>query len=116
MTIDPITALNDEIEACKSAIDDMVPLGKRRAEAEREYRVKKAERILYEREHNHTPVTIIEDIVRGYPPIATLAYTRDCAEVEEGANREAVLYHKKNIDALREQIAREWSEAGQSWT
>lgn len=116
MTLDPVTALNDEIEACKRAIDDMVTLGKKRAEAEREYRIKKAERILFERDHNHTPVSIIADIVKGYPPIADLAFKRDCAEVEERANIEAALYHKKNIDALREQIAREWNEAGQSWT
>lgn len=92
-------------------ISDMHSLGAKRAEAERRYRIAKRKRILYERDHNKTPVSIIADIVKGYEDIAQLAFERDCAQTEYDANYEAILYWKKRTDVLREQMAREWSRA-----
>lgn len=92
------------------ALDRMAALGAAKAEAERQYRIAKRVRIVWER-GNGTPVTIIGDVVCGYDDIAQLRFARDCAEAEYDANREALLLAKKQIDTIREVIAREWSAA-----
>lgn len=108
--------LTDGLHSCMAeadrAIKDMAILGRGKAEAERVYRVAKAKRTLYEREQNHTPVSIIGDIVKGQEDIAYLAFERDCAVSVFDANREAALLAKKKIDIYRELISREWSQAG----
>lgn len=104
--------LFDAMDRVAGCIDDMHALGAAKSEAERKYRIAKRKRILYERDHNKTPVSIIADVVKGYEDIAQLAFERDCAEAEYDANYEAILFWKKRADVLRELIAREWSEAG----
>lgn len=99
-------------EACER-VEEMRSLGYAMAEAERKYRVAKQQRILFERNTNNTPVTIIHDVVAGYEDIAELKCKRDCAEVDFDANREAILYWKKKTDSIREQIQREWTQAGE---
>lgn len=105
--------LNHSLKETADRIEDMHRLGKEMAEAERKYRVAKQQRILFERDHNKTPVTIIQDVVAGYEDIAALKQARTCAEVEFDANREAILFWKKRTDAIREQIQREWTQAGE---
>lgn len=106
--------LEDALGRVAECVNDMYSLGVKKAEAERNYRVAKQKRILYERTHNATPVSIISDIVKGYEDIAELAMVRDCAETEYDANYEAILYWKKRVDTIREQIKREWSQAGET--
>ena len=99
-------ALFEAMGEAQRALCQMVPLGVALAEAEREYRVQKRTRTLWERSGG-APVTII----------GALRLTRDCAQAEYDANREALLLAKKRIDTIREMIAREWSANGndQTW-
>lgn len=109
--VDLTAELFDADSRVAECINDMHVLGAKRAEAERKYRIEKRKRILYERDHNHTPVSIIADVVKGYEDIAQLAFERDCAQTEYDANYEAILYWKKRTDVLREQMAREWGRS-----
>ena len=110
--VDLMEGLHDSLAEASQAVHDMARLGREKAEAERKYRIAKAKRMLYERDKNRTPVSIIGDIVKGQEDIAYLAFERDCAESVYDANREAVLLAKKRADIYREQMAREWSQAG----
>ena len=102
-------ALFEAMAEAREAQEQMVPLGRDLAEAEREYRIAKRMRILWERTENKTAVTLIPDVVKGYDDIAALCYKRDEAEALYEANREALLLAKKRVDTIREMLAREWS-------
>lgn len=102
-------ALMDAMAEARDALGRMAPLGRAKAEAERAYRIAKRTRILWERGENGTPVSIISDVVCGYDDIAALRFARDCADAEYEANREALLLAKKQVDTVREIIAREWA-------
>ncbi len=102
-------ALMDAMGRARECQEQMVPLSAKAAEAEKAYRVAKRQRMLWERAENRTAVTILHDIVGGYEDIASLRVERDCAEALRDANREALLLAKKEVDVLREVIAREWS-------
>lgn len=106
-----VTALDDALDRVAECVADMHELGRRKSEAERDYRVAKQKRILFERNQNGTPVSIIADVVKGYEDIAELALRRDCAQTDYDANYEAILYWKKRVDTIREQLAREWAHA-----
>lgn len=108
-------ALFEAMDEAREAQGQMVPLGRDLAEAERKYRVAKRTRVLWERGEKKTPVTLVPDIVKGYPDIAQLCFERDCAEQVYEANREALLLAKKRVDTIREMIAREWCANGQTW-
>lgn len=105
--------IQDSLDHCAECVGAMFELGKKRAEAEREYRIAKRQRVLYERTHNKTPVTLISDTVKGFRDIADLKFNLDCADAEYEANHEAVLYWKKRVDTLREVAKREWTQAGE---
>lgn len=107
-----IQALDEALEATESAISETRRLAIERAEAEREYRIAKRKRVLYERDYNNVPATLVNDVVKGQPDIADLKLRLDCAEAEWEASRESILFHKRVADTIREQIAREWNQAG----
>lgn len=103
--------LIQEIGAKSSLLDAAVKQlgvrGKAYAQAEREYKVALAKRIMQEREKG-TPVTIISDICRGDQEIARLRFERDCAEVVYKSAMEAIQSIKLQIRILDAQIEREW--------
>lgn len=76
--------LTGEMQRLRSELNLAIQLSKERglelAEAEREYRIELAKRILIER-HKKVPVTIISDICRGDKNIAGLKFDRDSKEV-----------------------------------
>ena len=100
--------LMDALREMREAQRMMAGLGRKRAEAEREYRVAIRTRTLWEREKG-TPATYMSDVVRGYQDIAQLRLERDVADAEYEANREAVNVAKKTVDTFREVIAREYA-------
>lgn len=106
-------ALFQAMDEAREAQARMVELGRSLAEAEREYRIQKRVRTLWERNENKTPVTLVPDMVKGYDDISLLCFNRDVAQAEYEANREALLLAKKRVDTIRELIAREWSCSGQ---
>lgn len=99
--------LFDAMRKADECVSEMGELGAKVANAEREYRVAKQKRILYYRDKKF-PATLIPDIVKGSQDIADLAFARDCAEAEYKANYEALLWAKKRVDVIREQIDREF--------
>lgn len=107
---DLYTSLLDAIQDAKDAQADMITLGIARANAERQYRILKKQRIFFERQKYGTPVTLVLDKVNGYEDVSALRYDRDVAEIMEKANYERLLLAKKEIDVLNRMIAK---EAGQ---
>lgn len=93
-------------------LDEMVgslrDSGRSRAYAENEYRKALAMFMVHERSKG-TPVTGIPDLARGEPNIAQLRLTRDLADVEYDAAREALYVGKLRARILDNQIGREWS-------
>ena len=103
--------LIQEIGAKSSMLDAAVKQlgvrGKACAQAERDYKVALAKKIMQEREKG-TPVTIMSDICKGDNEIARLRFERDCAEVVYKSAMEAIQSIKLQIRILDAQIEREW--------
>ena len=108
--VDPISEVWRRSEMLEVALKECKTRGTALAEAEREYRVKLAEKILLLREQG-LPASIISDIARGDKVVAQLKFERDCSQVVYDNAKEAVLAFKKQIDVLREQIEREWNNS-----
>ena len=108
--MDGQTLVNDlqyTIQRINKAIDSLAKNGQRKAQAEMNYRMALAAEILQLREQG-VPVTIIGDICRGSPKIATLKFERDTAEAVYDANTEAINAWKLEARMMESQISREW--------
>lgn len=103
--------LDDALANTYACINQMVPLKRRVAELTRDYKVRRARLTIAERDERKTPVSIIDAVVKGTPELADIEYAQVLAEAEFDSNYEAVLFHKKRADMLREQIGREWAQA-----
>lgn len=90
-----------------AAVKQLGVRGRAYAQAERDYKVALAEKIIREREKG-TPVTIISDICKGDTEIARLRFERDCAEVVYKSAMEAIQSIKLQIRIIDAQIEREW--------
>lgn len=99
--------LRDKLSLLDRALGEFGRRGRTYAQAERDYRVEMAKKVLAERA-NGQPVTIISDICRGSAEIAKLRFERDVAEVDYKAAQEAINTYKLQIKILEAQIAREW--------
>lgn len=108
--VDLVNARDDALARAESCISQMAALARNLAAAERAYKIEKRKRILWEREQNKTPATLLLAIVDGYEDISDLKFARDCAEAEMDANKEAALLAKKEAAILQEQIAHEWTK------
>ena len=107
---DPITEVWRRSEMLEKALSEFSRRGKAYAEAEQNYRIALAEKILLLRDQGF-PATLIGDLARGDKTVARLKFDRDCSEAVYDSAREAILVFKKQIDVLREQIDREWKNA-----
>lgn len=100
-----------EIQERSKQLDVALSVLKRRgseyADAERNYRIAIAQKILLERDKG-TPVTIMSDICRGSREIADLRFKRDVAEVMYKSALEAVQVIKINMRVIDNQINREY--------
>lgn len=105
---DLINEIGQKSRLLDAAIRELGVRGRAYAQAERDYRVAMARKILEERDKG-TPVTIISDICRGNPEIAKLRFERDCAEVVYKSALEAINAMKLQIRVLDAQVGREWS-------
>ena len=108
--VDPITEVWRRSEMLEVALKECKTRGIAAAESEKQYRMALAEKVLNLREQGF-PATLIGDTARGDKTVAQLKFERDCAQVVYDNAKEAVLAYKKQIDVLREQIEREWSNA-----
>ena len=107
MTTDLIGEIGAKSSLLDAAVKQLGVRGKAYAQAEREYKVALAKRIMEERERG-TPVTIISDICRGDSEIARLRFERDCAEVVYKSAMEAIQSIKLQIRIIDAQIEREF--------
>lgn len=76
---DLMQELESKFAMLDAALGQLGKRGRTRAQAEQDYRVALAQKILIERDKG-TPVTIISDICRGSAEIAAKKFARDCAE------------------------------------
>lgn len=93
-----------------AAVSELRRRGTALAEAERDYRIAKAEAIMREREKG-TPATLTADLVKGSKRIAELCFERDCAQVVYDSAREALNAYKLQARLIEGQIQREWEQA-----
>lgn len=107
MAADLISEIGAKSAMLDTAVKQLGIRGKAYAQAERDYKVALAQKIILEREKG-TPVTIIADICKGDIEIARLRFERDCAEVVYKSAMEAIQSIKLQIRILDAQIEREW--------
>lgn len=101
----------DEVQKVKNHLDQALSTcrqnGIKWAEAERNYRVAKAKKIM-EYKSNGYPVTLIPDLVKGLDEIAELDFIRNSALVVYKANQEAILVKKLEMRTLESELEREY--------
>lgn len=107
-TTDLHTELNDKIILLDRTIEALKGRGRKFAQAENDYRVALAEKMLVERT-NGIPATILGDVCRGDRTIAKLKFERDCAETLYKAALEAINSFKLQIRVIEAQIQREFT-------
>ena len=105
--VDLIQEIGTKSSLLDAAVKQLGLRGKAYAQAERDYKVALAKKIMQEREKG-TPVTIISDICKGDSEIARLRFERDCAEVVYKSAMEAIQSLKLQIRILDAQVDREW--------
>lgn len=103
---DLVNELNQYRHNLNKAIDEIKARGKAKAEAEKDYRVELAKKIL-ELRANGIPVSIINDLARGDEKIANLKMKRDIEESLYESNMQRIYECKINIDWLQSQIEAE---------
>lgn len=107
MAADLIVELGEKSALLDKAITQLGDRGRTHAQAEHDYRVAMAKKILEYRTEGF-PVTIIPDLCRGDPQIARLRFERDVALTVYESAKEAINGYKLQIKVLDAQIAREW--------
>lgn len=107
---DLVNAIGSKTLLLDTAITQLGKRGRTYAQAEMDYKIALAKKILEEREKG-TPVTIISDICRGSPEIAKLRFERDCAEVVYKSAMEAINSYKLQIRMMDSQLSREWENS-----
>lgn len=109
--------LYQELEAKTRLLDQAVRelrgRGTALAQAEREYKVAAAKKIVELRDRGY-PVTVIPDLMRGDEGVSLLRFKRDCADVIYRSALEAINALKLEIRLINEQVSREWGQAGTS--
>lgn len=104
-----------EIRETQRLLELALSESKRRGEvmvrAEAEYYTAKAEASFALKEEG-VPVTFIQTVIKGVPEVCEAMTRYHAAQVEYENAREGRLVFKKRLDVLREQLQREWSEAG----
>lgn len=93
-------------EKLNQAIVELQKRGINKAQAENNYRVALAEKILHERDKG-VPVTIISDICRGDKRIAKLKMERDIAEVLFDTSQQVIYTTRQEINTVMKFIEAE---------
>ena len=94
--------------ALQQSIKMLRQTGKEYASKEMEYKMALNKKALKLREEKDMPVTLINQVIYGYPDIAKKRFERDVAEAMYKANQEAINSYKLQIRILDNQIGREW--------
>lgn len=107
---DLINEIGQKSKLLDAAVRELGIRGRAYAQAEQDYRIALAEKIISERDKG-TPATICSDICRGDRRIAKLRFERDVAEVVYKSAMEAINSLKLQIRILDNQIERECGRA-----
>lgn len=105
-----INEIGQKSKLLDAAVRELGIRGRAYAQAEQDYRIALAEKIISERDKG-TPATICSDICRGDRRIAKLRFERDVAEVVYKSAMESINSLKLQIRILDNQIEREWGRA-----
>jgi hypothetical protein len=103
--------MRDKTILLERALGELGDRGRANANAEREYKIALAKRIL-EYKAEKMPVTIIPDLCRGDIEVARLRFQRDVSKTVYKSALEAINIYKLNIRTLDEQMKREQSRSG----
>lgn len=103
---DLLVEINYHRKTLRDAIGQLRARGRKKAEAERDYRIALAKEILMQREKG-IAVTIISDICRGNVKIATLKMERDIAETLYESAMQAIYQNKLEISIIENQMKAE---------
>lgn len=104
--MDRMSQLTSMLNAANSAF---VKRGKEYAEAEHDYRIALASKILELRAEGQ-PATLVSDLARGDRAIARLKLSRDTKEVVYKSAQEAIQSYKLQMKLTEAQIEREWGK------
>lgn len=104
-------ALNEAVEENRRAIESMRSAGVRKAQTEAAYRSALATCMLRLRAER-CPAAILKDAARGDASVNRALLESELAAGEYDACKEDVMLCKRNVDVIREQIAREYTQAG----
>lgn len=113
MSFDLWPEIQDAIHETEILVADMRDRGREKAEAEAHYYTIKAKRAFALKEAGQ-PVTFITLVIKGDEEVNDAMRKFHACEVEYDNAREAVMCAKKKLDTLREQMQREWGQAGRS--
>lgn len=83
--------------------------GEELANAEREYKIQKAQLIMRLRQEEHVPISIVRDIAIGDRTISDLRAKRDIARMLYHNAQEAIHVYKLEIRLLESQLKMEWN-------
>lgn len=103
--------LEDKLAENQSAINQLRIDGEAEAMARRNYRVALAKEELRLRLEEKLPASMISDVARGDEDVAQKRYLLSCAETAYKASYEATMLRKREVDTIREQIAREYADS-----
>ena len=109
--IDLLNELQNLTKQLSNSLKQLLTNGIKLAEAEKEYKVAVNKKALELRSQD-MPVTLISQVIYGYPDIAQLRFLRDSAEVIYNANKEAINTLKLQIRIVQNQIDKEWANEG----
>ena len=99
--------LNDTLSKAYQDLDDSVRNGNAAAQARADYKAALNKEILNLRANTKLPANLIPKVADGSEEVNRLGLALDCAEVLYKASNEAIQLRKRQVDILREQIARE---------
>lgn len=108
MSMDLFLEAQEKIKILDQTLSDLGRRGKEYAQAEREYRMALAKKILVGRD-NKIPVTILSDLSRGDSHVADLKFERDCREAYYKTCLEGINVLKLELKMLDSQIDREYN-------
>lgn len=104
---DLIIDLQSLLAKLNRALVEMTRRGRDYAQAEHDYRVALAKKMLQLRAEG-IPATISQDVCRGEPEIAKLRLQRDIAQTIHEAAQETIRVWKLEATLMEAQISREW--------
>lgn len=105
----------EEIQECSRmlnvALEQAKSRGNQMVEAEAAYYTAKA-RTAYQMERDGKSASFIGMVIKGMPGVSEAMELYHRREIEYRNANEAIMVHKKQLDMLREQYQREWTQAG----